>query len=111
MGSEWRDQGHARPSHTGNSRRPTCANSVVRMAVTCLECSSFLSALSVVFFPTIVEYQCTRAPSRTLSSTMCMMKASSPPGYTISAAVPPQAVLGLESASDMEEKNGGLHLR
>lgn len=34
----------------------TCANSVVRMAVTCRVCSSFRSAFSVTFLPTMVVY-------------------------------------------------------
>lgn len=42
---------------------------------------------------------------------MFKMKASSPPGKIISASVPPHAVFGFESASDIDEKNGGLHLR
>jgi hypothetical protein len=56
-------------------------------------------------------HQWIRAPSLTLSSTICITNFSSPPGYTISMAVPPQAVFGLEAASDMEPKNGGLHLK
>jgi len=41
---------------------------------------------------------------------MFKINANSPPGNTISVSVPPHAVFGLESASDSDEKKGGLHL-
>ncbi len=41
---------------------------------------------------------------------MRVTKASSPPGHTISAAVPEKAVAGFWPASSMLSKKGGLHI-
>ena len=60
-------------------------------------------------FNDIVLEECGTWSAR-LSETMRITKDSSPPGHTISAAVPEKAVAGFWPASSMLAKKGGLHI-
>lgn len=84
---------------------------ILNMAHSPAECSSCRRTFKLAFFPHMLLYQCTRPPNSLLSSIMARMKASSPPGHTISADVPPQAVLGFWLASWRDSKKGGLHMQ
>ena len=94
-----------------------CTNSLAAQFVTPLSFNFSMMVPTLLNFPNILVYHCTLSCSDILSSIMRLIKATSPPGVTISISAPVQAECGgrdLDAAevrsSVVEEKKGGLQI-